>query len=356
MASGPTTSQTTWAHIHTRSPFYVSFTTNVISATMELKIWVGNRVTGYPSTPQYTLTKRSESNQVVFEIAELIKDYISQTTTLSSGTIWVQTEITDGITTDTVDYVADEGYLLYNEAIQTDSNVDDSSLILLPGAAGEKRIMVTDGGNAIIPWRPENTNTTDWYYSKYDLNGNGLGTTYATFNAMANSRHQYATVTDNVGRVRFTNDGVNEDVYVDELRCSKYDTIELLYVNKYGAKAYFPFILKHVETVEIQSSNYKASTMNYGTLSSVQGLHVNNKQIGEVMQRFTLNTDWIDEYYVQQLEELMLSETVWMRKDGVLQPVNVTTNSLEKKKHVNDKLINYTLDVELARNYINTLR
>lgn len=355
MAAGPQT-QTTWDHIHTRSPFFVSFTTNAVSATMELKIWVGDRNTGYPANPQYTLTKRAESQRVVFEIAELIKDYLSQTTTLSSGAIWVQTEVTDGVNTDTVDYVADEGYLLYNEAIQTNSNLDDTSLICLPGASGSKRVMVPDNGNAIIAWRPENTNATDWYYSKYDASGNGLGTTYATFNNMANTRFQYVTITDNVARVRFTSNGVNEDVYTDVLRCSKYDNIQLLYVGKYGAKNYFPFILKHTETLNIDSDNYYASTMNYGTLSSTQGLHVTNKQIGDVKQMFALNTDWIDEYYVQQLEELMLSEHVWMRQNGVLQPVVVNTKNIEKKKHVNDRLINYTINVELARNYINTLR
>lgn len=355
MASTPQT-QTTWKHIHTRSPFYVAFPTTAVSATMELKIWVGDRATGYPSTPQYTLTKRAESQQVVFEIAELIKDYLSQTTTLNSGAIWVQTEVTDGVTTDTVDYVADEGYLLYNESIQTDSNVNDDSQVCLPGSTDQKRIMVSPGGSAIIPWRPMNENTTDWYYSKYDLLNNGLGTTYASFGSGANLRFQYATVTDNVSRVRFTNDGVNDTVYVDVLRCSKFDAIELLYVNKYGAKNYFPFILKHVESLNIKSSNYHASTMNYGSLTSTQGLHVANKQIGDVKQIFKLNTDWIDEYYVQQLEELMLSEHVWMRKDGALQPVIVNTMNVEKKKHVNDRLINYTIDVELARNYINTLR
>ena len=361
MASTPVNTQTTWAHIHTRSPFYVDFTTSAASATMELKIWVGNRTSDYPASPQYTLVKRATDGAVVFEIAELIRDYIDQTTVLSSGCVWVQTEITDGTNTDTVDYVADEGYRIYSEAVQTDSNVSDDGRILLPGSGGAKRVMIPEGGSSVIAWIPQAENATDWSYTKYDQNGASLGTTQATFNAMANSRIQYVNVVPNNSRVDFTwktgpSSSTTESVYTDVLRCSKFDTVELIYVNKFGGKSYFPFILKHIENIDVNSKRFNASTMNYATLSASQGLHVANRYVTDVTQEFTLNTDWIDEYYVSQFEEMMLSETLWMRKDGNVTAVILKTNKMQRKTHVNDKLINYTVKVQLATNYINDLR
>ena len=35
---------------------------------------------------------------------------------------------------------------------------------------------------------------------------------------------------------------------------------------------------------------------------------------------------------------------------------NITTSKLDKKTHINDKLINYSIEVETASNYINTIR
>lgn len=360
MASAPQ-SQTTWKHIHTRSPFFVQFSTLEASATMELKIYTGDRVTNYPANPQYTLVKRATEGNVVFEISELIRDYITQTSTLASGCIWVQTEVTDGTSTVTEDYVADEGYLLYNEAVQTANNVSDESLVLLPDGDNGKRVMIPESGTTVIPFRPMAENATDWTYEKFDQNGNSLGVTNITYNNMANSRIQYAHITDNVSRVEFDFNDTGaardpETVYTDVQRCSKFDTVELIYVNKYGAKAYFPFILKHIEDITTSSKRFNASTMNYATLSSTQGLHVANRYITDVKQSFKLNTDWIDEYYVQQFEEMMVSENIWMRKYGVVTAVTLKTSKMQRKTHVNDKLINYTVDVELATNYLNDLR
>lgn len=360
MATQPQ-SQTTWKHIHTRSPFYVQFSTLEASATMELKIYSGDRVTNYPSSPQYTLVKRATEGNVVFEIAELIRDYIAQSTTLSSGMIWVQTEITDGTSTVTEDYVGDEGYLLYNEAVQSVNTVNDDSIICLPDLGNGKRVMIPEGGTAVIPFRPMAENTTDWLFTKYDQSGNSLGQTIATHNNMANSRIQYAHIGDNVSRVEFDFDDTGqarnlESVYTDILRCGKYDIVEIIYVNKLGAKCYFPFILKHVEDIETESKRYNASTLNYATVSATQGVHVANRYLTDVKQSFKLNTDWIDEYYVSQFEEMMLSENIWMRKDGVVTAVTLKTNKMQRKTHLNDRLINYSVDVELATNYINDLR
>ena len=52
----------------------------------------------------------------------------------------------------------------------------------------------------------------------------------------------------------------------------------------------------------------------------------------------------------------MLSEYVWLEKGYLTLPVNITTSKLDKKTHINDKLINYSIEVETASNYINNIR
>ena len=74
---------------------------------------------------------------------------------------------------------------------------------------------------------------------------------------------------------------------------------------------------------------------------------------------YTINTDFLNEYYVNQLEELMLSEYVWAKdysEGNTFIPVKITNHKIVKKNHLNDKMIQYTFSYELARDYVNTIR
>ena len=52
----------------------------------------------------------------------------------------------------------------------------------------------------------------------------------------------------------------------------------------------------------------------------------------------------------------MLSELVWVQIGVAVYPINIVTNSLEKKTQINDKLVNYSLDFEFAYDIINNVR
>ena len=52
----------------------------------------------------------------------------------------------------------------------------------------------------------------------------------------------------------------------------------------------------------------------------------------------------------------MLSEQVWIKKDGEILPINVKTSSLTYKTSVNDRLINYTIEFDYAFDKINNIR
>jgi len=163
-------------------------------------------------------------------------------------------------------------------------------------------------------------------------------------------------VDDNDTTVDFDFNGETRKVFVDVLRCSKFDAVNLLYVNKLGFKTKFPFILKSTEKISVESDSFSRSTVDYGALTLNTSSHSSRKRIKDTKQAFVLNSDWIAEYYVSQFEELMLSEYVWLEKGSLTLPVNVTTSKLDKKTHINDKLINYSIEVETASNYINTIR
>ena len=163
-------------------------------------------------------------------------------------------------------------------------------------------------------------------------------------------------VDDNDTVVDFFFNTIQYKVIVDVLRCSKFDAVNLPYVNKFGFKTTFPFILKSTEKISVESDSFSRSTVDYGTLTLNTSSHSSSKRIKDTKQSFVLNSDWISEYYVSQFEELMLSEYVWLEKGSLTLPVNITTSKLDKKTHINDKLINYSIEVETASNYINNIR
>jgi hypothetical protein len=57
------------------------------------------------------------------------------------------------------------------------------------------------------------------------------------------------------------------------------------------------------------------------------------------------------------MEELLVSDYVWMTKeDGSIFAVVLETNSLTKKTHLNNKTVQYTIEVTKSGNIINKIR
>ena len=88
--------------INVRSPFYLKATgTDLFTATLNLYIYTGTFVANASvANPKYTITKDAiTSGSVVFEISELIRDYITITFdgTYKSQVVWVNAIIT-GVT------------------------------------------------------------------------------------------------------------------------------------------------------------------------------------------------------------------------------------------------------------------
>jgi len=216
------------------------------------------------------------------------------------------------------------------------------------GLANSSRIMVADGGTNSIPYF---SNSDGSIYTVDD----GISVIIpATTTSTTMVKAKLVDANDTT--IDFDFNGDSRRVFVDVLRCSKFDAVNLLYVNKFGFKTKFPFILKSTEKISVESDSFSRSTVDYGALTLNTSSHSSRKRIKDTKQAFVLNSDWIAEYYVSQFEELMLSEYVWLEKGSLTLPVNITTSKLDKKTHINDKLINYSIEVETASNYINTIR
>lgn len=143
-----------------------------------------------------------------------------------------------------------------------------------------------------------------------------------------------------------------------EILCEpKYNVIDCVFINKWGCWDSFSFLKKSVQKFNTSSSNYKRSIGEVGasgfsySLTDHQKVQYNKNGYKSI----TVNTGFVDESFNLLLEEMMLSEKIYLIIDDVVEPVNLNTSSVELKTSVNDKLINYTMDFDFTYDNLNNI-
>lgn len=307
------------ANILLRSPYFVTVTTaGHLSAQMELTI---------DGTLRYTILKNATSNRTVFEIATLCKDYFvanynNLDTVSISYVITTYTAVDGGGTATAQPAVTHTGYYGYSEfwdGVNQDFDPDDYEL--------------TNTGETQIIYLPENTAGFAW-----DMNSDTA--TKATISTSATS------VAATSGNYTWT---------IERVCSAKYSPIQMRFINKNGVPQDQYFFLKSVENVNTRSETFKRNIFTYSSSNYDTKSHQTQTFNKTGKKRFTLNTDYLAEAYNAVIEDIMLSEYVWIYFDSKWHPVTVSTSTLLKKTSVNDKLIQYTIEVEDANDIINNI-
>ena len=154
---------------------------------------------------------------------------------------------------------------------------------------------------------------------------------------------------------------------VTRIGCTKYGTgVKIIFVNKYGIQQDLWFFLKDVDKLNRKNETFNSNTI-VTQANSVASYEVNNaprKVFNTTAQQsFTLSSGYYPEFATQYFEQLIMSEYVWMQQENVEKregfinvPVVVRTSSMTQKTSVNDRLIEYIIEFELAADYINNIR
>ena len=141
--------------------------------------------------------------------------------------------------------------------------------------------------------------------------------------------------------------------------CNKgYKKRRLAWTNSVGGYDYFNFNMKSTQTIEVTRNNYNTLLGKY----NASKFYYNNTQRGITTRQTTavlkeqLNTDWITENESILIEKLLMSTQVDIVENmdtEFTQGVIITDSSFIRKTKANDKLIQYTINIEYA-NPINT--
>lgn len=386
--------------INIRSPYYVKVSNgSLASATMELFIYTGTFTTD-KGTAKYTITKNEigTNNYVVYEIAELVRDYldIEFNGEYDSQTVWVEADIEmfsgingggSSLGTTSTDYIALDGFGYFEEGI----NAELSRTYL----QSNKEIFRPSDFNTRVPVFTEDTDSVSFLYQ-----GEVKRVQAVTSSTNTNAQIDYITVSgsDNTDAYKervLADGGVFEDNsllqaflnaidigLVDELYinsdsgtevikirtepCSKYEPYKVTFVNKFGALQDMFFSLKSIQSLTTTGETYKANAVDFGTLTydTYKPQVAQYNKLGK--ESITLNTDYVSEQYNEVIKQLMMSEQVWLTRLDDPAPdsnnletvlaVIPKTQSVTYKTSLNDRLVQYTVDFNYAFDKMNTVR
>lgn len=382
--------------INVRSPYYISITaTNLTSCKLELFIYTGTRGVGAtnnsrPTTATYTLRSFAVENVSTFEISELVRDYFSNSFDgdYASEIQWVDyrttntIQNTEGSATAFTQLKGFYGYGFFEDGIQ---NTTASGSIALNNKAvlqSNTKIVKLDDAPATIA-----VDTALATQVTYELNGEQVFTKAISTSTNSNAQIEYVTsgvngsdeFEDRVIQAGGIFEGSScleafegeftlfdfDTIYVDssqgvtkltvqsESEC-KFTPLKITFINKYGTLQDIWFFKRTNETLTTKSEKFKRNIISSASYNISN--HQDKTLTKNGKEKLTLNTGYYPEAYNDVFKEMQLSEDCWIEIDSKTLPIQVTSSSLAYKTQLNDKIINYTIEVEFAYDTINNVR
>jgi hypothetical protein len=385
--------------INARSPFFIKVSdTNLSYATIELYIYEG----AYKAVPtstdlKYTITKSTigTNNYIVFEISELIRDYIEvqYNGEYDSFCVWVDAVITatnqtgGTITSPTItpdnsnQFIATEGYGYFEEGINPEPSrglfqsnfiiyrTEDASVNIPIFAEGVNNVTFYNDGELVRTQTITDNGNTNQKIQYISSNGSS---DYATYKERV--FEDGGIFEDSVCLQTFLNSfdiGAFDEVWVETdegtdiikvntLQCSKYEPIKVTFVNKFGALQDIWFDKKSIGSINIKSDSYNTSVIDLSNLTYNTNAHQIRTLSSMGNESIVMNTGYIHQSYNEVISQLMLSEQIWMTRltdtEELVLPLKAKTQSIQYKTHVNDKLVNYSIEFDMAFDKINNIR
>ena len=391
--------------INVRSPYYVSITaTNLTSCKLELFIYQGVQAAGGASgasngrsaTPTYTLNSFAVDNICTFEISELVRDYFDNE---FDGDYSTEIFFVDYKTTNTIQTTigsassftqlkAFYGYGFFEDGVQnqvtdvdtsttTSSTINNKALL-----QSNTTIVKLDDAPAVIA-----VDTSLATRVSYELNGIEVFSKSISSSTNTNAQIEYVTSGVN-GADEFENRVLQDSgtfesspcleefegdftlfdfdsIYVDssqgvtkltvksESEC-KFTPLKITFVNKYGVLQDIWFLKRSNESLRTREQEFKKNIISSGSYNISK--HQNKTLTKNGSESLTLNSGYYPEAYNDVFKEMLLSEDCWIEIESQTLPIKISSSSFAYKTQLNDKIINYTIDVEFAFDTINNVR
>lgn len=353
----------------------------------QLDIYIYTGIAGEkPTTPQYTLIKDKLSSEsiIVFEVAELVKDYVNinftgdyQNITQNAWVDFVITRTFDNSTTDTREKrsLAFLGYGEFKDGINpTLSNTflaSNTNFYVKKGEEAFVPVYVSTDGVYQVEYFQGNTSllayriggsvkeiTTDLTDIKTDTTD--FKTDIVSERTADSTGFQRQTqVPLNSDKVTVTApNGTTETRFIKNIEECKRTPFKVSFVNKFGVVQDLWFFKRRDDSFEAERDDYKRSILEIGTSSVSYNTNKHSRQATDVRatEMLKMNTGFVTEDHNEVIKQLMVTEHCWVHQNSTLTPLKPTTTSFQEKREVDEKLLNFTVEFEVANNYIQDIR
>ena len=372
--------------INVRSPYYISVginpaVSNLTSCKLELFIYTGTQGTR-PSTATYTLRSFAVNNISTFEIAELVRDYFNNEFDGDYATeiLFVDyrttntIQITEGSASSFTALKAFYGYGFFEDGANPTNNkavlqsntkivkLDDAPATIAVDTSLATQVTYELNGEQVFTKAISSTNnsTTQIEYVTSGVNGSDefedrviqAGGIFEGSPCLEAFEGEF-TLFDFDTIYVDSSQGVTKLTVQSESEC-KFTPFKITFINKYGTLQDIWFFKRTNEALTTKTEKFKKNIISSATYNISK--HQDKTLTKNGKEKLTLNTGYYPEAYNDVFKEMQLSEDCWIEIDSKTLPIQVTSSSFAYKTHINDKIINYTIEVEFAFDTINNIR
>lgn len=345
----------------------------------ELAIWTGS-VAASSSAEVWTLAKYPSWTGLtgIFDMSRILNSTQTQLTQTNvspvsyfkvysyyryqSGSVYVTGSV---IQSDV--YKAVDGYQIFPETIgQPVYTLTPHWPLMTDGPATQSVFIDNIGAAAVYVGNVGTTQPTKIVYSGSTGNGE-----YALTAANGNSNNEIVTYPqapaetgfplDTNGLTYYTLQAYNGNTPLGQaitfnVDCiQKYPNVRIKWKNRYGEFDYFNFYMVNVKSInstkrsyQPQLGSWQSRTLNYNEWDSQTLAYISDSS-----QNISVNSFWISEDYNPILKQLLMSTEIYWCLDNTthVKPLTITTQNIQFKTGVVDKLIQYSFEFQYGQGY-----
>jgi hypothetical protein len=345
--------------INARSPYIVAID-EVGQTTTKVEIFLFNGFgSTFPTTPQYTLTKKIPSSNVTlctYNLSPYIQEYINHNQFQINGTtnLAVTTNIYHFVNVKIKTYYnntligttvtkASNGYSYYSQGY----NYDNARLMLDSGNYNYfySTTNVKDAGtitiDALTDYKAKYTDLVTATTHTITISANGVYDLFRVKPSMFANGNKVEIFDE-------TNTLLRTYYFRPQEEC-KYTPVVIDFVNRYGFYQREFFYKASYNNFEVNNSEYnlmQSDLVNYSITDGQRKVfNANGKET------IRCNSGWVTEGYSSTIKEIMLSEKILVNS----KPAKISTKQMEMQTSLNNKNINYLLEFEFAYESINSV-
>jgi hypothetical protein len=369
---------------------------------LEVYIWSGDNPSDKPGSATYTLTKLPDSNNVgIFDISQLIRSQLgfeepdallnansSQVNNNTTGAVWVQVTATytsDDSTATPVDSgtrLAVRGFSKYSQGVNSTHSSRATMSNFIDGLVIPNNLQFTTSfltatiDNLVIEGEhgidyaidmtgKDTTETTESLVHVLlgsDLYGQTLekrrqdiiadSGTVESFSCV----YSYATQYNDTYTI-IAKDGAAEQRRMSvEVACAdRYTQFFIGFLNRFGAYDYIPALKAREDSATFERREFDNSYLTTAALAVSYTDTEGTERIFEAngQESITINTGYQPEDIWEMITDMMQSEKVFLVDGTTIVPLIPSSGDVAKQKHINNKLVNYTLAFRVANDLKN---